>query len=82
MAWWMVGVWIASLALSALLAPEPEKPADAVPATVKDFDIPTTAEGTSLRVLFGKAKVKGPVVAWWGDLKAIPIKQKIDSGKK
>ncbi len=70
-------VMLVSALLSYLLQPKPEKPK---PASLSDFDIPTAEEGRSIPVIFGRPKIHGANVVWYGDLGTRPIKTK--SGKK
>jgi len=43
------------------------------PSGLEDFDLPTAEEGRSIQVLFGKKRMKGPNVVWYGDLKSDAI---------
>ncbi len=58
-----------------LMAP---KPKNAAPSPVNG--IPTTAQGTPIPIVFGHRRVTQLYVAWWGDVKADPIKT--GGGKK
>jgi len=69
--------FLISVAIQIMLAPRPPKPK---PAALTDFDIPTADENRPIPVVFGKVRITGPNVVWYGDLGVIPIKKK--GGKK
>ncbi|RLE34432.1 MAG: hypothetical protein DRJ61_05195 [Acidobacteria bacterium] len=69
--------FIISVALQIMLAPRPPKPK---PATLSDFDIPTSDEDRPVPVVFGKVTITGANVVAYGDLASIPIVKK--GGKK
>ena len=64
MAWWLIALAIASVALSLLLAPRPKAPK---PDSVKDLEDPTSEAGRPIPVVFGTVTVKGLNVLWHGD---------------
>jgi len=68
-----------SLILSELLRPKP-KLENAKPAGDGDFKFPTAVEGRVVPLIWGRVKVKGPNVIWWGNLVQEPIKKKIKTG--
>jgi hypothetical protein len=80
--WIQIGIWVGALVLSSLLAPEPEKPKDAVPRSKADFEVPIVEEGTIKPILFGSRWMDGPNVVWWGDFTVEPIYRQYDSGSK
>lgn len=62
----MVGI---SYGIKALMPkPKTSAPQEIKPAGLEQFNIPTAQEGRSVQVLFGKKYIKGPNVAWYGDL--------------
>jgi len=65
-----------SIALSELLAPKPEIE-NARPSNLGDFNFPTAVEGRVVPVVWGRVRLKGPNVVWYGDLTPIPITQRI-----
>ena len=80
MAWILAAQILISVALtvaSNLLAPKPQR---SDPAAKEDIDVPTAEEGRPIYLLFGTRDVEASVVAWYGDVKAKPIKKK--GGKK
>jgi hypothetical protein len=79
--WAQIGLWVGTLVLSYLLAPEPEKPQDAVPHSRSDFNVPTITRGEPKGILFGSRWMES-VVGWWGDFTVEPIYREVDSGSK
>jgi len=77
MVWTQIVTYLALQVLSYLLTPKPkvDKPAAATEATV-----PTTELGSEIPVLFGTKEITEPMVLWYGDLRAVPIRKK--GGKK
>jgi len=69
-------LWAASFVASQLLTPDPQIE-DARPASLNDFNFPTATEGRVQQLQWGTDKVEGPNVIWYGDLRVIPIKEKI-----
>lgn len=69
----------ASLVLSELLKPKPNFE-NAKPAGEGDFNFPTATEGRVVPLFWGRVKVAGPNVVWWGNLVQQPIKEKIKTG--
>lgn len=74
--YYIVALIVSSL-ISYALAPKPPTPK---PASITDFDVPVAEEGRPIPVVFGTVTLTGPNVLWYGDLKAVPIKEK--AGKK
>lgn len=68
-----------SLVLSELLRPKPDFE-NAKPAGTGDFKFPTAVEGRVVPLVWGKVKVAGPNVVWWGNLTQVPIREKIKTG--
>jgi hypothetical protein len=75
--WFQLVVILVSALLSYLLKPKPEQPK---PASLTDFTLPTAEAGRPVPVIFGRPRIKGANVIWYGDLGTRPIKTK--SGKK
>lgn len=63
--------------LTYLLTPKPKGPEK---STLEDFDIPKATEGDPIPKVFGTVTIRNPQVAWYGDFRLTPIKQK--GGKK
>ena len=58
--WLLIGLFIASIAINALLRPRIPRPA------ISPFEGPRIGEGENLPVLFGTAQL-GPNIIWWGN---------------
>jgi len=74
--WVQLVIMVISAVVSYMMAPKPDQPK---PAAIGDFTVPTAEENRSIPVIFGRVKVTGPNVVWYGDLFTIAIKGK---GKK
>lgn len=68
-----------SIVLSELLRPKP-KIENARPKGLGDFTFPTAVEGRVVPIIFGRVKLTGPNVVWYGDFLQNPIKKKIKTG--
>jgi hypothetical protein len=71
--------YVALQVLSYLLTPKP-KVDQPKPAGLDDIDFPSTELGKDIPVLFGTREITDPMVLWYGDLRAVPIRKK--GGKK
>ena len=67
---------VASIVISIVLAPK-QQTTNAGPAEVTG---PKSQEGSPLPILFGCPRIKGPDVAWFGDVKTRAVKS--SGGKK
>ena len=65
--------------LGELLRPKPDIE-DAKPAGLGDFQFPTATEKRKVPIVWGTVQMKGPNVVWYGDLRQVPIKEKIKTG--
>lgn len=59
--------------LAYVLRPKPVSIRPPKAAGIEEFEVPTAEEGRPIQVLFGKKRMKGPNVVWYGDLKADAI---------
>ena len=75
--WWLVAVFVVSLAVAIAFAPKPQS---APPPGLNEIDAPTAEEGREIPVLFGTRMMRAPNVVWWGHVRLVPIKKK--GGKK
>lgn len=73
--WLLVGLLVVGISLL-LIRSQPKTD----PATAGEVDIPKVEEGEELGRVYGTYWIKDPQVHWWGDVEAIPIKEK--GGKK
>lgn len=75
--WWYLVVYALALVVSYSMMPKPES---RPPAGLGDFQVPTAEVGREIPVLFGRRKLEGPNVVWYGHLRTVAIKKK--GGKK
>jgi hypothetical protein len=71
-----LALWAGLFLLSQLLTPDPDVE-DALPKTLDDFNFPTATEGRAIPLNWGTDLLKGPNVIWYGDLRTVPIVDKI-----
>lgn len=77
MAWIAATIFVGALVVAYTMAPKPEtRP----PAGLDEFQAPTAEVGREIPVLFGRRKLEGPNVVWYGHLRTAAIKKK--GGKK
>jgi hypothetical protein len=69
---WNVIFFIASFVLSQYMQSR-QKPEDAKPAGMGEFNFPTATEGRVIPLIRGTIKVDGPNVVWYGDYSRVPI---------
>ncbi len=77
---WMA--FFVSLAISVvgeLLRPK-QKPTDAKPAAIDDFNLPTISETRNWPWMAGTCLIEGGNVTWYGDLRTEEIKKKVKTG--
>lgn len=77
--WAFLLINIATFLLTELLRPKPNIE-DAKPAGLGDFNVPTATEGRVVPLIWGRVKMAGPNVVWYGDLIADPIVVKVKTG--
>ena len=77
--WFFLIINIATFLLTELLRPKPNIE-DAKPAGLGDFQVPTATEGRVVPLIWGRVKMSGPNVTWYGDLIADPITEKVKTG--
>lgn len=77
----VVGLLISAvtLVLSELLRPKPDIE-DAKPAGKGAFQFPTAIEDRPIPIIWGRVRISGPNVVWWGDFRQVPIREKIKTG--
>jgi hypothetical protein len=75
--WWMIAVFVVSLAVAFAFQPKPQS---TPPPGLNELNVPTAEEGREIPVLFGTRDLLAPNVVWYGDLQLVPIKKK--GGKK
>ena len=72
-------IYVATFLITELLRPKPNIE-DAKPSGIGDFQLPTATEGRVIPIIWGRVKIAGPNVVWYGDLVADPIKEKVKTG--
>ena len=77
--WLTLLTYAALIVLSDLLTPKPDIE-DAKPLGLGDFQFPTATEGRALPLIWGRVRIKGPNVIWYGDLTQDPIIEEIKTG--
>jgi hypothetical protein len=76
MIWWFIIQAVIMFAISLALQPKVKVPKKR-PLGLDDFEVPTAEEGRALTVVFGKRRMKGPNVVYYGDVKAYPIIKRV-----
>lgn len=69
--WVQLAIMVLSAVISYMLAPKAPTPKA---AALGDFTVPTAEQDRAIPVIFGRVKVTGPNVVWYGDLSTIAIK--------
>lgn len=67
------------VALQELLRPKQDIE-NAKPAGEGEFKFPTATEGRPVPLIWGKVKLAGPNVIWWGDFRQVPVRESIKTG--
>lgn len=71
--WPQAILFVFSLILQLAFSPKVDAPK---PAGLGDIDAPTAEAGREIPVLFGRRKISGPNVVWYGDLRVTAVKKK------
>jgi len=74
-----LALFAVAVVLQELLRPKPQIE-DARPAGLGDFSFPTATEGRVIPLVFGRNKLKGPNVIWYGDLTQDAVKETQKTG--
>ena len=75
--WQYVALWVASFVISYALMPKAQS---VKPPGLDEIEAPTAEIGREIPVLFGRRKLEGPNVVWYGDIKLEAIRK--SGGKK
>jgi hypothetical protein len=70
-----VGVFI----LTELIRPKPHIEG-AKPASLGDFQFPTSEEGRVVPVIWGTVRMNGPNIGWYGDFRADAVMERVQTG--
>jgi len=76
---WNLILLVAVVVLTELLRPKPNIE-DARPALLGDFQFPTATEGRVVPILWGRNRIRGPNVVWYGDLAQEAVSKFFKSG--
>lgn len=79
MIWVTLALVVASFLITAFLTPKPDIE-NAKPAKLGDFRFPRIDEGVPVPIFWGRVRLRGPTVLWYGDLEVIPIEDEIKTG--
>ena len=77
--WVLLLINVITFLVTELLRPKPNIE-DAKPAGLGDFQVPTATEGRAVPLIWGRVRISGPNVVWYGDLVAEPITEKVKTG--
>ncbi len=75
----MLLTYLVTFLITELLRPKPDIE-NAKPAALGDFNIPTATEGRVVPIIFGRVRLSGPNVVWYGDLVTTAITRKVKTG--
>lgn len=77
--WFTLILFVVTILLNELLGPKPAVE-DARPKGLGDFQFPTATEGRVVPLLWGRVRLRGPNVVWYGDLEQYALSKFIKSG--
>ena len=77
--WVLLLINVITFLVTELLRPKPNIE-NAKPAGLGDFNVPTATEGRVVPIIWGRVKMAGPNIVWYGDLIAQPITEKVKTG--
>lgn len=79
MFWLNLLIWVGASLLYDLVRPKPRFE-NARPSALGDFKFPTATEGRPVPILFGRAKIDGPNVVWYGDYRQQAVTERVATG--
>jgi hypothetical protein len=79
MFWFMLLVFALGTVAMELIRPKPSFE-NARPAGLGDFSFPTATEGRAVPLIWGKVKIAGPNVIWYGSLRTQAITEEVSTG--
>lgn len=71
--WVQIIYWLVALIITIVLAPKPATPRA---AAIEDFDLPVAEADRPIPVLFGRKRITGANVLWYGNLSTSKIKKR------
>ena len=75
----MLFTYLVTFLITELLRPKPQLE-NAKPAGLGDFNVPTATEGRVVPIIWGKIKLQGPNIVWYGDLTNTAITKRVKTG--
>ena len=73
--WGLVAVWFITLVLGELLAPKLK-----TPKNNSQLEFPDNRQDRKIPLFAGTVQLRGPMLAWWGDIRKKAITKKVKSG--
>jgi hypothetical protein len=77
--WFVLIAFVVSVLLNELLGPKPAVE-DARPKGLGDFQFPTATEGRVVPLVWGRVRLRGPNVVWYGDLEQYALTKFFKTG--
>lgn len=79
MFWINLLIWAVGTLFMELVRPKPQIE-DARPAGLGDFSFPTATEGRAVSLIWGKVKITGPNLIWYGNFRIEEITEEVKTG--
>lgn len=79
MFWLNLLYWAIATVLAEIIRPKP-KLENARPAGLGDFNFPTATEGRPVPIVWGRVKVSGPNLIWYGNFRQVARTQEVKTG--
>ena len=77
--WVMLGWWLVTTVVAELLRPKPDIQ-NAKPQGIDGFNFPTVDASRPIPVIWGKVKLKGPNILWYGNFLVVPLTETVKTG--
>lgn len=79
MFWINLLIWAVATVAFEIIRPKP-KFEDARPSSLGDFTFPTATEGRPVPLVWGRVKIRGPNVIWYGDFRKQAVSENVSTG--
>lgn len=79
MFWMLLALFVITTVAGELLRPKPRFDSPRA-SSLGDFSLPTAEEGRAIPVVFGKCRIRGANIVWYGNLNVVPITEKVKTG--
>ena len=79
MFWFSLLIWVVTTIAAEIIRPKPTFE-DARPASLGDFNFPTATEGRAIPVVWGRVKVQGPNIVWYGHFRKTARTENVSTG--